>query len=132
MNKLTKKDIGKRFWVVPTGNNVSRVKGTNQNEPREVEIKDMRRTRGEFRFLDHGYVQEFSNPESTRNKVGILVNSGLNAGYILYESLSSYEKVNKAKAAILFINDVFRYGQNSEITPDATIEAAKILGWKEQ
>lgn len=132
MNKLTKKDIGKRFWVVPTGNNVSRVKGTNQNEPREVEIKDMRRTRGEFRFLDHGYVQEFSIPENTRNKFGILVNSGLNAGYILYESLSSYEKVNKAKAAISFINDVFRYGQNFEITLDDTIEAAKILGWKEQ
>ena len=132
MNKITKKDIGKRFFVTPTGNNWCRSKGTTANEPKEVVLTDMRRTRGEFRFVGSEFDKEFSISEHSHTDLSLHLDGGYNSGYHLYSSLEDYETVEKAKIAKDFISDSMRLGRFNDIPKKNVIEAAKLLGWVEK
>lgn len=132
MNKITKQDIGKKFWVVPTGNNWCRTKNTTANEPKEIVITDMRRTRGEFRFVNSSHEYEFSHSHHSHTDLSIHIDCGFNAGYHVYKSLEDYTTVQKAKQAKSFISDKLRGSRINEVPQRNVIEAAKLLGWSEE
>lgn len=131
MNKITKQDIGKTFWVVPTGNNWCRMKNTTSNEPKEIVITDMRRTRGAFRFANTSHEHEFSHSYHSHTDLSIHIDCGFNGGYHIYRSLEDCKTVQKAKQAKSFISDRLRGSRLDEVPQRNVIEAAKLLGWNE-
>jgi hypothetical protein len=130
--KITKKDIGKRFFVTPTGSNWCRSKGTTSNQPKEIVLTDMRRTRGEFKFIESGFDIRFSISEHSHTDLSLHLDSGYNSGYHLFSSLEDCETVKKAKIAKDFISDSMRFDRFNNIPKKNVIEAARLLGWVEQ
>jgi hypothetical protein len=128
--RIAKEDIGSRLWAVPTVNNWSRAKGATENEPKEIVITGMRRTRGEFRFANSSYEHEFSLSQHSHTDLSIHVDCGINSGYHIYRTLEDYAIVKKAEKAKLFISDKMRYSAIGEVPCSNIIEAAKSLGWE--
>jgi len=117
MDKLTKNDIGKKFWVEPTGNNISRSKRGEGNEPKEIIILQMKRVKGAFAFIQNsascgkGFShsvssgEEFSLSEHSQTDLSVHINCGFNGGYHVYKSLEDYEIAKKSRLAATFISN---------------------------
>ena len=123
--KLTKQDIGKTFFAIPTGNNECRY-NLNKNKPKRIIITQMRRVNGAFKFIDGGREIKFSLSQWTA-KTFVPVSDGLNRGYNIWPTMEALELSKKAEQLAHEISDFFRYNQVKNVDPQAIIDAAKAL-----
>ena len=89
---ITKELIGKRVWLVPTGNNIQRNGTTPFEQVKEAEIIKMARTKGSLKLIDSSYSRDFSISEYSKSSI----KQGFNAGYDTYASLDDVKKTQKA------------------------------------
>ena len=123
MNNLTKADIGKTFWFVPTANNVAR-NGTSPFEQAiEVKITSMARVKGTFVAVKSDYEEDFK----LCGAVDWTVRQGDNAGYEIYKSKSEIEDAMRATA----IQNYLRENINT-LSIDSCLKIGQALGIETQ
>lgn len=101
---IDKSDIGKVFFLVPTGNNVRRgVAGGSYSQIVKVELTKLARVNGVFKPLDGGFDIKFRIPESFLPYYPNHIRGGdspgycgANSGYNVYRSI---EEINAERHA---------------------------------
>jgi hypothetical protein len=99
--QITKNDIGKNVWLVPTENNISRNGTSPLEQAKEAVITKMARTKGEFTFIGSKYGHSFSVNSNINN----YINQGYNAGYVVYASLEDVENARKSQLVKNYLLD---------------------------
>lgn len=118
---ITKKDIGKTVYLVPTGNNVANYQGAGDvwSQVVEAQITEMARTRGKM-MLKKGHEYETSFTVCDYNKHQI--SNGLNCGYRVFSSL---QEVKDHKTASKTATYLLRNAQ--DISDENLVKIAEIL-----
>lgn len=104
--RLTKKDIGRVFYLYPTGNNVKGWEVTQRII--KVELIGMKRVRGTFKTLDldYNYEIDFSKTEYGNTNLKSHVSVGLNAGYYVFPSMENLQLWEQAKESRQFLSKI--------------------------
>lgn len=90
--KITKKSVGLKVWLVPTGNNVKRNNSSSLSQAKEVVITKMARVKGEFTEVGRDYSESFSTSDYSDSAI----RQGDNAGYEIYACFEDVKKAEKA------------------------------------
>lgn len=118
--KLTKKDIGKKLWLIPDGNEVVRgVKGGALSQLITAELCSIARVNGAFKDCASGKLTDFRI--SVRGR--LFFHTGFNGGYYVFLSNEEFQHYKTARELRLKISDGINAFSDRNI-----ISAAKALG----